>query len=86
MTMMKIITNPYGDKGGQLISDFIHGQVLSMRPGESREVDEEFSYKVKMLYPFIIIEDVKEAQKEEAEAPNPLFNGEKKQKKRLFNL
>lgn len=84
--MMKTIINPYGDKGGQLISDFIHGQVLSMRPGESREVDEEFSYKVKMLYPFIIVEDAISKVESFEEKPNPLFNGEKKSKKKLFSL
>lgn len=81
---MKKLINPYGDKGGQLISDFIHGQILSMRPGESREVDEEFSHKVKMLYPFIIVEDVEEVSKEEDEAPNPLFNGEKRTRKKAL--
>lgn len=81
---MKILVNPYGDKGGRLISDFIHGVVLSMKPGESRKVDDDFALKARNIYPFLLIEDLRdEPIKEEL---NPLFNGEKKPRKKLFSI
>lgn len=81
---MKKLINPYGDKGGRLISDFIHGVVFSMKPGETRQVEDEFAYRVRSIYPFLSMEDVKREEKQEE--ANPLFDGERKPRKKLFNL
>lgn len=79
---MKKIINPYGDKGGRLISDVIRGETISMMPGEERLVSAEVAAAACYAYPFLMEESVIEP--EEKEVLQPEYNGEKQKKRKSF--
>lgn len=81
---MKKIKNPFGDKGGRLLSAAVGGITISMAPGESREVPDNVAYLAKSMYPFLEIEDLSESVSSEESRPE--FNGEKKKRRSFLNL
>ena len=81
---MKKIKNPFGDKGGRLLSAEVGGVTISMAPGESREVPDNVAYLAKSVYPFLEIEDA--VERKPNEEPSPDFDGEKKKRRSFLNL
>lgn len=81
--MMKL-KNPFGDKGGRLLSAIVEGHNISMQPGEERLVPDNIAHKARMLYPFLEICSVEEVVAEEEKTPE--FNGEKKKRRSFLNL
>lgn len=81
--MMKI-KNPFGDRGGRLLSAVVEGINISMLPGENRTVQDDVAYRAKMLYPFLEIDGVEDAPA--VETAEPQFGGEKKKRRSFLNL
>lgn len=79
---MKKLYNPKGNEG-KFISALISGVILTMKPGEERVIDDTTAEKAHQLYPFLVMS---ECEEEPAEAPQPTFNGEKKPRRKFFNL
>lgn len=81
--MMKI-KNPFGDKGGRLLSAIVEGVNISMLPGEDRLVPDNAAHKAKALYPFLEIHSVEGTVAAQEEVPE--FNGEKKKRRSFLSL
>ena len=81
---MKKLSNPFGDKGGRLLSAIVANVNISMKPGEDRLLQDDVAYQAKNLYPFLELSDVKEHKNEEMASPN--FDGEKKKRRSFLSL
>jgi hypothetical protein len=81
---MKKLSNPFGDKGGRLLSAIVANVNISMKPGEDRLLQDDVAYQAKNLYPFLILSDVEEQKDEEIVIPN--FDGEKKKRRSFLSL
>lgn len=81
---MKKLSNPFGDKGGRLLSAIVANVNISMKPGEDRLVQDDVAYQAKNLYPFLSISDAEEQKIEEIRVPE--FDGEKKKRRSFLNL